>query len=320
MSWSFDRAVVTGGAGFLGAPVCAELLRRGTSVRCLDNFATSAVDNVRALLLDPRFELVEHDIAREPFPAEDVDLVLHLASPASPVDYLRMPVETLQAGSHGTAHALELAERTGARFLLASTSEVYGDPLQHPQREDYWGNVNPVGPRAVYDEAKRYAEALTSCYRAHRSVDTRIVRLFNSYGPGMRPGDGRVVSTFVSQALAGDPITVNGDGSQTRSPCYVDDTVRGLLAVAAGDHVDPVNIGRPDEMTVLEIAELVRSLTGTGSPITHVAAVVDEPARRCPDITVAEQVLGWRPEVDVVEGLRRTIDWFAARPAATATG
>ncbi len=316
VSWAFERAVVTGGAGFLGAPVCAELLRRGAVVHCLDNFSSSGAENVRELQSDPRFELVEHDISREPWHAEDVDLVLHLASPASPVDYLRMPVETLQAGSHGTAHALGLAERAGARFLLASTSEVYGDPLQHPQREDYWGNVNPVGPRAVYDEAKRYAEALTSCYRAHRQVDTRIVRLFNSYGPGMRPTDGRLVSTFVSQALAGDPITVNGDGSQTRSLCYVDDTVRGLLAAAAGDHAGPVNIGRPDEMTVLEIAELVRSLTGTSSPITHTAAVADEPSRRCPDITVATEHLGWRPQIDVVVGLRRTIDWFAARPAA----
>ncbi|WP_406693092.1 GDP-mannose 4,6-dehydratase [Saccharopolyspora sp. ID03-671] len=320
MAWVFDRAVVTGGAGFLGAPMCAELLRRGTEVHCLDNFSTSATDNVRELRSDPRFELVEHDIAREPFHAGNVDLVVHLASPASPVDYLRMPVETMRAGSHGTAHALDLAERAGARFLLASTSEVYGDPLQHPQREDYWGNVNPVGPRAVYDEAKRYAEALTSCYRAHRGVDTRIVRVFNSYGPGMRPTDGRLISTFITQALAGEPMTVNGDGGQTRSLCYVDDTVRGLLAAVAGERTEPVNIGRPDEMTVLEIAELVRSLTGSSSPITHLAAVADEPTRRCPDITVAAQRLGWRPQVDVAEGLRRTIDWFAARPATAAVG
>jgi dTDP-glucose 4,6-dehydratase len=277
VTWAFERAVVTGGAGFLGAPVCAELLRRGAEVHCLDNFSSSGVENVRELHSDSRFELVEHDIAREPWHAEDVDLVLHLASPASPVDYLRMPVETMQAGSHGTEHALDLAERTGARFLLASTSEVYG---------------------------------------AHREVDTRIVRLFNSYGPGMRTTDGRLVSTFVSQALAGDPITVNGGGNQTRSLCYVDDTVRGLLAAAAGDHTEPVNIGRPEEMTVLEIAELVRSLTGTSSPISHSAAVADEPSRRCPDISIATQRLGWRPQIDVVEGLRRTIDWFAARPAA----
>lgn len=317
MGWHFRRAVVTGGAGFLGSHLCEELIARGTSVICVDNLCTGTERNLAGLRSDPRFEFVAHDIARDAYHVDDVDLVVHLASPASPVDYSRMPLETLRAGSSGTQHALELAERNGARFLLASTSEVYGDPLRHPQSEDYWGNVDPVGPRAVYDEAKRYAEALTSAYGRHRGVATRIARVFNSFGPRMRPDDGRVVSTFVRQALRDEAITVHGDGNQTRSLCYVDDTVRGLLAVAAGDRPTPVNIGRPGEIPVRGLAELVRSLAGSRSPIEHVAAAAaGEPRRRCPDITVAISELGWRPEVGVVEGLRRTMEWFTADAAS----
>ncbi|MFI0468988.1 NAD-dependent epimerase/dehydratase family protein [Saccharopolyspora sp. 5N102] len=315
MHRDFRRAVITGGAGFLGSHLCEGLLRRGTSVLCLDNLSTGSAENVEPLRADPRFELAEHDIARQPVADEDVDLVVHMASPASPEDYLRMPLETLQAGSTGTVHALELADRNPARFLLVSTSEVYGDPLRHPQSEDYWGNVNPVGPRAVYDEAKRFAEAVTTAYHASRGTETRIARVFNSYGPRMRPDDGRVVSTFIRQALRDEPITVNGDGSQTRSLCYVDDTVRGLLAVAGATRSAPVNIGRPGEVPVRVLAELIRDLVGSGSAIEHVAAKVDEPRRRCPDIAVATAELGWWPSVGITEGLRRTIGWFAGRVA-----
>ncbi|WP_229680144.1 NAD-dependent epimerase/dehydratase family protein [Saccharopolyspora thermophila] len=316
MQWEFRRVAVTGGAGFLGSHLCEQLVARGTSVLCLDNLSTGSARNLESLAEEPTFELVEHDIARRPYTAGGIDLVVHLASPASPADYLRMPVETLRVGSRGTEHALELADRNGARFLLVSTSEVYGDPLRHPQTEDYWGNVNPVGPRAVYDEAKRYAEALTTAFRASRGTGTRIARVFNTYGPRMRPADGRVVPTFIRQALAGEPITVNGDGRQTRSLCYVDDTVRGLLAVAAANRPQPVNIGRPGELPVRKLAELVRSLVGSRSPIEHVAASADDPKRRCPDITVATRELGWRPRVDVVAGLRHTIAWFTAEARA----
>ncbi|MFD0490352.1 NAD-dependent epimerase/dehydratase family protein [Saccharopolyspora erythraea] len=306
----FGRAAVTGGAGFLGSHLCERLVAAGTEVLCLDNLVTGSAGNVEALRGDPRFELVDHDIARSPVHAGGIDLVVHMASPASPEHYLRLPLETLRAGSAGTEHALELAERNGARFLLVSTSEVYGDPLEHPQSEEYWGNVNPIGPRSVYDEAKRYAEALTSAHRSCRGTDTRIARVFNTYGPRMRPDDGRMVPTFVRQALAGEPITVAGDGTQTRSLCYVGDTVRGLLGVAAGDWPGPVNIGNPDELTVRGLAELVRELAGSASPITHVPAVVDDPKRRCPDIGLAERELDWRPATSTREGLLRTIMWF----------
>ncbi|GAA4845340.1 SDR family oxidoreductase [Saccharopolyspora rosea] len=305
----FRRALVTGGAGFLGSHFCEALLASGTSVVCLDNLLTGARRNVEPLLGDPRFELVHHDIAEEPFTA-DVDLVVHMASPASPEHYRRHPVETLRAGSDGTRHALRLAEHRGARFLLLSTSEVYGDPLRHPQPESYRGNVDPVGPRAVYDEAKRYAEALTAAFRDSRGVDVRIARMFNSYGPRMRPDDGRMVPTFVRQALRGDPITVAGTGEQTRSLCYVDDSVRGLLALVGSGWQDPVNIGDPHEASVLRTAQLIRDLAGSRSPIVHVAAAADDPRRRCPDISLAERVLGWQPEVPVEDGLRRTITWF----------
>ena len=248
----------------------------------------------------------------------EVDLVMHFASAASPADYLRLPVETLEVGAGGTQHALDLARDKGARFVLASTSEVYGDPKQHPQSEDYWGNVNPVGPRSVYDEAKRYAEALTTAYRNSRKVNTAIVRIFNTYGPRMRPHDGRAIPTFIRQALAGEPLTVAGDGSQTRSVCYVDDTVTGILALTASDVEGPVNIGSSQELTVLQLAETIRDLTGSTSPIEFVARPVDDPAVRRPDTTLAHRRLGWRPAVTLEEGLRRTIDWFATRSGSQA--
>jgi dTDP-glucose 4,6-dehydratase len=306
------RAVVTGGAGFLGSHVCEMLLSRGVSVVCLDNFVTGEPGNLEALAGQPGFECVEADVTSPVSVPSDVDLVLHLASAASPPDYLRLPVETLKAGSAGTLHALELAQDKGARFVLASTSEVYGDPLQHPQRESYWGNVNPVGPRSVYDEAKRYAEALTTAFRTAYGANTGIVRIFNTYGPRMRPGDGRMVPNFIRQALAGEPLTVAGDGSQTRSICYVDDTARGILALAGSTLPGPVNIGNPDELSVMELALVIRDLTGSASPICHVERPEDDPSVRCPDTTLATQRLGWRPRVDRLDGLRRTIEWFRA--------
>ena len=304
MGFEADRVVVTGGAGFLGSHLCEELLRRGARVVCVDNFATGREENLPA---HPRFEFVRGDVAEGLDVSGPLDVVLHLACPASPADYLRHPVRTMRSGGLGTMHALELARRTGARFVLASTSEVYGDPLEHPQRESYWGNVNPIGPRSVYDEAKRFAEALAFAYHREYSVDIGVARIFNSYGPRMRSDDGRMIPTFLRQATNGEPLTVTGDGTQTRSVCYVDDTVRGLVALAGSDLVGPVNLGNPDELTVLEIAEHVLRATGSRSPIHHVEAMEDDPRRRCPDITLAEQALGWKPEVDIQDGLRRTL-------------
>lgn len=298
------RVVVTGGGGFLGSHLCEELLRRGARVVCVDNFSTGREEN---LPRHPRLELVRGDVARGVDVSGPVDTVLHLACPASPADYLRRPVETMRTGGLGTMCALELARRTGARFVLASTSEVYGDPLEHPQRESYWGNVNPIGPRSVYDEAKRFAEALTFAHRREYSVDTGVARIFNSYGPRMRADDGRMIPTFLRQATRGEPLTVAGDGTQTRSLCYVDDTIRGLVALAGSDLAGPVNLGGPDELTVLEIAEHVLRVTGSRSPIHHVDAMVDDPRRRCPDISLAEQALDWKPEIDIQEGLRRIL-------------
>jgi dTDP-glucose 4,6-dehydratase len=287
MQARFVRAVVTGGAGFLGSHLCEQLLRSGVQVICLDNFLTGAPANIAHLIGQPGFQMIKCDLTDYVHVPGEVDLVLHLASAASPVDYLRWPVETLKVGSIGTLHALGLAREKKARLVLASTSEVYGDPLEHPQRESYWGNVNPVGPRSVYDEAKRFAEALTTAYRLSRDTDTGIVRIFNSYGPRMRPNDGRAIPTFVRQALAGEPLTVTGDGSQTRSICYVDDTIRGILALAESGAPGPVNIGSPDELTVLELAELIRELTGSTSAIEHIDRPVDDPKVRRPDTTLA---------------------------------
>ena len=310
------RAVVTGGAGFVGSWLCEHLVERGVEVVCVDNLVTGSRDNLSAIEGHPGFELVEHDVS-EGLPVEGpVDWVLHLACPASPVDYLRLPVETMMVGSMGTRHALELAERTGARFLLASTSEVYGDPAEHPQPESYWGNVNPVGPRSVYDESKRFAEALTTAYRTARGVDTTIVRIFNTFGPRMRVDDGRAIPAFMSQALTGRPLTVAGDGSQTRSLCYVEDTVAGIVALAAADHPGPVNIGSQDEMSMLELAERVRALAGSRSTVEFVELPEDDPRVRRPDTRRAAELLGWEPQVSVEEGLKRTLEWFAAHVSA----
>ncbi|HEU5268007.1 MAG TPA: NAD-dependent epimerase/dehydratase family protein [Jatrophihabitans sp.] len=308
---SFRRAVVTGGAGFLGSHLCERLLAAGTEVHCLDNFLTGTPTNVAQLTGDPRFHLTYCDVTDFVHVPGDVDLVLHFASPASPADYLRLPIHTMKVGSIGTLHALGLAKDKGARFVLASTSETYGDPQVHPQPEDYWGHVNPVGPRGVYDEAKRFAEALTTAYRSTHAVDTAIVRIFNTYGPRMRRQDGRAIPTFITQALAGEPITVTGDGSQTRSVCYVDDTVRGILAVAGSTMAGPVNVGNPDEMTMVQLAEQVRAAAGSTSTIRFIPAVVDDPRVRRPDTTLIETSLGWRPSVPFDVGIARTIAWFA---------
>ncbi len=306
-------AVITGGAGFLGSHLADHLVARGESVVCVDDFSTGNRENIVHLIGHPGFLLVEADVSMELPVDGPVGSVFHLASPASPPDYLARPLQTMAVGSEGTRRALELADRHGARFLLASTSEVYGDPTVHPQVESYWGNVHPVGPRSVYDEAKRFAEALTMAYRRTRGVDACIVRIFNTYGPRLRPDDGRVVSNFLVEALRGEPLTVYGDGTQTRSLCYVDDEVRGLLALADSDEVGPVNIGNPDEHTVADLARIVIELTGSGSEIVHLPLPVDDPTRRCPDITLARRVLGWAPEVALRDGLARTAEYLAAR-------
>jgi len=313
---TFRRAVVTGGAGFLGSHLCERLLAEGTTVICLDNFLTGTPANLAHLQEHPRLRVVRCDLTDYVHVPGEVDLVLHFASPASPVDYLRLPIDTLKVGSIGTLHALGLAAEKGARFVLASTSEVYGDPLEHPQPESYWGNVNPIGPRGVYDEAKRFSEALTTAYRSDRDVDAAIVRIFNTYGPRMRPDDGRAIPTFIRQALREEPLTVAGDGSQTRSICYVDDTVSGILALAGSGHPGPVNIGNPEEMSVLELATRIRDLAGSSSRIRFVERPVDDPAVRRPDTSLAERVLAWRPSVSSEDGLGRTITWFGKHLAA----
>jgi dTDP-glucose 4,6-dehydratase len=300
--------LVTGGAGFLGSHLCDELLARGHRVICADNFETGSLANIEHIRDPERFVHLGVDIIEPYFVEEPVDFVYHLASPASPIDYLRLPLHTLKVGSYGTHHTLGLAKAKRARFLLASTSEVYGDPQQHPQPESYWGHVNPIGPRGVYDEAKRYAEALTMAYHRQQGVDTAIVRIFNTYGSRMRPHDGRAIPTFLRQALADRPITVFGNGSQTRSFCYVSDLIRGLVALAESGHHDPVNIGNPDEFTLLELAETVRELTGSTSEIVYEALPEDDPKQRRPEIGLARELLGWEPEVALREGLQRTIE------------
>ncbi|MFF9558742.1 UDP-glucuronic acid decarboxylase family protein [Streptomyces albus] len=312
------RSVVTGGAGFVGSHLCRALIASGNSVVCIDSLSTGRRENVADLLDDPRFTLLEADVVEPLRVGGPVDFVFHLACPASPVDYFRMPVATLRAGGHGTYHALCLAREKNARFVLTSTSEVYGNPLRHPQDEDYWGNVNPVGPRACYDESKRFSEAMTVSFRKQYQVDTGIARLFNSYGPAMREDDGRVVPTFVKQALSGAPLTVMGDGSQTRSLCYVDDTVRGILALAHSAESGPVNIGNPHEITVRELAEHIRELTGSASALSYTDAHPDDPQRRRPDISKAGRLLGWEPRVPLLDGLKKTIAAFSGAdgPAA----
>ncbi len=300
--------LVTGGAGFLGSHLCDELLARGHRVICVDNLETGTLQNIEHIRDPDRFVAVNRDIIEPYYVEESVDYVYHLASPASPIDYLRLPLHTLKVGSYGTHHTLGLAKAKRARFLLASTSEVYGDPQQHPQPESYWGHVNPIGPRGVYDEAKRYAEALTMAYHRQQGVDTAIVRIFNTYGSRMRPHDGRAIPTFLRQALADRPITVFGDGSQTRSFCYVSDLIRGIIALAESGCHDPVNVGNPDEFTLLELAEVVREVTGSNSEIVYEALPVDDPQQRRPEIALARELLGWEPEVGLKEGLQRTIE------------
>jgi dTDP-glucose 4,6-dehydratase len=306
--------VITGGAGFLGSHLCERMLRDGYEVLCLDNFLTGTPNNVEHLLGNDRFRLLKVDVTDWIHISGQVDVVLHFASPASPADYLQLPIQTLKVGSVGTFHAVGLAQEKGARFLLASTSEVYGDPQVHPQPETYWGHVNPVGPRGVYDEAKRFAEAMTVAYRDHREVNAAIVRIFNTFGPRMRPDDGRAIPTFISQALRREPMTVAGDGSQTRSVCYVDDLVEGIVRLLQSNLPGPVNIGNPHELSVLQLAQLIRDLAGSSSSIEFVALPQDDPLVRRPDITVATRDLGWTPKVDVEDGLRRTIDWFRTHP------
>jgi dTDP-glucose 4,6-dehydratase len=310
------RVLVTGGAGFLGSHLCDRLLREGHEVIAMDNLSTGNERNIAHLQEEKRFRFVRHNVAQYIFVDGPLDAVLHFASPASPIDYLELPIQTLKVGSLGTHNALGLALAKSSRFLLASTSEVYGDPLVHPQPETYWGNVNPIGPRGVYDEAKRFAEAITMAYRRSHGVETRIVRIFNTYGERMRPRDGRVVPALICQALAGEPMTVFGDGSQTRSFCYVADLIDGIYRLLQSEVGDPVNIGNPAELSVLEFARTIKQLTGARSEIVFRPLPVDDPKVRQPDITRAKTLLGWEPKVRLEDGLRRTIDYFREIGAA----
>jgi dTDP-glucose 4,6-dehydratase len=312
------RILVTGGAGFVPSHLVDALIKRGASVVAIDNFVTGSKDNVAHLAGEPRFTLVEADVSdglpgHDPALAERFDAIMHFASPASPTDFEHLPVEILRVGSVATLHLLERAAADGARFILASTSEAYGDPLIHPQPETYWGNVNPIGVRSVYDESKRFAEAATMAFHRSRGVDVGIVRIFNTYGPRMRPDDGRAIPTFISQALRGEPITVHGTGDQTRSICYVDDLVRGILALLDSTESGPINCGTEDEMTIRQLAETIVALTGSKSTVTYLTRTPDDPEKRRPDLTLARTRLGYEPSVDSMEGLRRTIEFFAAR-------
>jgi len=309
-----SRILVTGGAGFIGSHLCERLVSEGNDVICIDNFLTGSPDNIAPLLGNSKFHFIQQDITNFIYVTGPIDAILHFASPASPIDYLELPIQTLKVGSLGTHKVLGLAKEKGARILLASTSEVYGDPLVHPQTEGYWGNVNPIGPRGVYDEAKRFAEAITMAYQRSHGVETRIVRIFNTYGPRMRQEDGRVVPNFIAQALRGEDLTVYGDGGQTRSFCYVTDLVEGILRLLWSDYREPVNIGNPREMTVLDFAKLIIELTGSRSGITHKPLPVDDPKVRQPDITLARRVLNdWTPVVPVEEGLQRAIEYFQGK-------
>lgn len=315
------RVLITGGAGFVGSHLCERLLLEGARVVCVDNYCTGIRRNIEHLPDLGEFTELSHDVT-EPIPAVGrLDVVVHLACPASPAAYGRMPIETLTACAHGTRNCLELARAHGARFVLASTSEVYGEPRVHPQPETYWGNVNPIGPRSAYDEGKRYAEALTVAYRERLQVDTGIVRLFNCYGPRLRPNDGRAIPTFIAQALRGEPLTVSGDGTQTRSPCYVDDTVAALVRMIEAQVPGPVNLGNPEEVTVLDLALRVRDAVGSDSPVLFVPRPVDDPSVRLPNITLARNLLGWEPTVSLDDGLKRTVAWFReiVRPSTGGT-
>jgi dTDP-glucose 4,6-dehydratase len=304
------RVLITGGAGFIGSHLCDQYLAAGDAVLCIDNFITGSERNIAHLAANRAFQLIRHDISKPIVPEGAIDLILHFASPASPIDYLKFPIQTLKVGSLGTLNALGIAKAKKAKFLLASTSEVYGDPHVHPQVESYWGHVNPVGPRGVYDEAKRFAEAMTMAYHRAHGVDTRIVRIFNTFGPRMRLADGRAIPAFISQALRGEPLTAFGDGKQTRSFCYVDDLVEGIMRLAASDYHDPVNIGNPEEFTILELAEQVLHATGSKSRIVFQSLPQDDPKQRQPDISLARRLLKWEPTMRLQEGLPKTVAWF----------
>jgi dTDP-glucose 4,6-dehydratase len=303
------RVLVTGGAGFIGSHLCDALLAEGHDVVCVDNLLTGSLRNIAHLKNEPRFEFAQTDV-NEPYDVGRIDYIFHFASPASPVDYMEHGIETLKVGSLGSFHSLDLARKYNAKYLVASTSECYGDPLEHPQKETYWGHVNPIGPRSVYDESKRFAEAVTMAYRRYHQVDTRILRIFNTYGPRLQLNDGRVISNFMKQALKGEPLTVYGKGNQTRSFCYVSDEVDGILRLSRAETHDPVNIGNPTEFTILECARLVLKVTGSSSPIVYEPLPEDDPKQRCPDISKARQLLGWEPKIDLETGLKRSIAYF----------
>ena len=309
------RVLVTGGAGFIGSHLCDALLAQGDNVVCVDNLVTGSANNIAHLKNDPRFEFVMQDV-NLPYDTGRIEYIFHFASPASPVNYMKHGIATLQAGSLGSFHSLELARKYGAKYLLASTSECYGDPLEHPQKETYWGNVNPVGPRSVYDEAKRFAEAATMAYLRYHRTNTHIVRIFNTYGPRLQLNDGRVISNFVKQAIKEEPLTVYGGGKQTRSFCYVAEEVEGILRLAASDIHEPVNIGNPNEFTMLDCAKLVLKVTGSKSPIVFKPLPEDDPKQRCPDITKAREQLGWEPKIDLETGLKLSLDYFQKAIAA----